>query len=1115
MSDLFKIYRAQFKRVLNDITVVTALLVQHILYLLKRAVGETDGIKAQLRCTVKFFKAADPNTTKEGHFNSKQTIYLHTSNFRQQYDEAMAQIRKQIDVFTHNGSGWVVEKVLNMDLYISKYQPIRGNTYCKLPKALKNTKAIVNIKNHDEKCFMWSILAALHPQSVHPERTSHYRDLEGTLDFSGIPFPVSLDDIPKFEEQNQLAINVLGYGSGLFPLYSSSKRNVPVINLLLLTPDGEPAHYCLIKNLNRLLFRQTKYEHKKYICNHCLCPYNTQARLDKHLQFCQSETQRVEMPEEDVLQFKNIHKQLRAPYVMYADFECFTRQTGDEKKPQEHIPNSYGLLGVRQCCNGTLRYDNYVEYRGANPVSHFLDCAIAKGDDYQTEVDLPLNLTNEEEARFMRCNTCHICKQSIIDEKVRDHCHKCGKFRGTAHPECNLKLRQNRSLTVFFHNLRRYDGHLIMQEIGLLAKKRNISIDCVPKGMEDYITFNLNMQTSGRRWKLRFVDSCAFLNASLETLASTLTPEEFHAVCSNFENPQQRKLLLRKGVYPYDYVDDETKFADTLPPPEGVFYNKLKLEHISDEDYKHVHNVWRSFGCNNLGDYHDLYLKADVLILADVFEAFRSFALENYGLDPVHYITLPSFSWDALLKYSGVKLELLRNADMYHFFSAGIRGGVSTITHRYAKANNPLLPDHDATKHSSYIVYLDINNLYGWAMKQKLPVGDFEYVGEMDALPNDEYGYVLEVDLDYPVKLHWKHNDYPLAPEKFEIKHISPYCRKLKEVLELKDPKVDKLVPNLQNKRNYIIHHRNLRQYLALGMEIKKIHGGIRFKEEAWMAGYIDFNTEKRKQATSNFHKDLFKLLNNAVFGKSMENVFNYSDIRLVTEPLKYQKLVASPLYKESEVFNHDLTAVSMIRETVCLNKPIYTGFSVLELSKFLMYDFHYGYMLPKYDDSLRLLFTDTDSLCYHVQTDDIYADLLKDRDEWFDTSDYPTDHFLHSTKNKKVIGLMKDETCGRPIAEFVGLRSKMYSIKCGDNEMKRAKGISRAVVKKEISHEDYRETLFRGTLMEHQMTLFRSIRHDIFTVNMNKISLSAYDDKRFVCDDGIHTLAYGSCLIK
>jgi hypothetical protein len=282
------------------------------------------------------------------------------------------------------------------------------------------------------------------------------------------------------------------------------------------------------------------------------------------------------------------------------------------------------------------------------------------------------------------------------------------------------------------------------------------------------------------------------------------------------------------------------------------------------------------------------------------------------------------------------------------------------------------------------------------------------------------------------------------------------------------------------------------------------------------MAGYIYHNTEMRKRATTDFHKDLFKLLNNAVFGKSMENVFNYVDIRLVTDHVKYQKLVASPLYKETEAFNNDLVAVAMRRESVYLNKPIYTGFSVLELSKTLMYDFHYSYMLPKYGDKARLLFTDTDSFCYHVQTNDVYQDMLKDRDLMFDTSAYPCDHFLYSVKNKKIIGLMKDETNGTPIEEFVGLRSKMYSIKLSDDdEKKRAKGISRAVVQKQITHDDYRSTLFDGTLMRHQMTLFRSIKHDIFTVNVNKVSLSAYDDKRFVCDDGIHTLAYGSCLIK
>ena len=220
---------------------------------------------------------------------------------------------------------------------------------------------------------------------------------------------------------------------------------------------------------------------------------------------------------------------------------------------------------------------------------------------------------------------------------------------------------------------------------------------------------------------------------------------------------------------------------------------------------------------------------------------------------------------------------------------------------------------------------------------------------------------------------------------------------------------------------------------------------------------YILFNTEMRKNATSSFDKDLFKLLNNAVFGKSMENVFNYLTLKLTADANHYEKLVSNPLYRDSRRFKNDLTAVLMNRETAKLNKPIYTGFVVLDLSKYLMYNYHYRYMTPKYGNRAKLLFTDTDSLCYHIFTDDIYKDMLADRDEQFDTSDYPKDHEIYSENNKKVIGMMKDETNGCPIEEFAGLRSKMYSIKCDSGDKKRAKGISRAVVSKEITHDDYR----------------------------------------------------------
>ena len=229
-----------------------------------------------------------------------------------QYDIAMADIYNRIEQFTKRGSGWVIGKIAFVDIYISKYSPIRGRTHCQLPPELASRKAIINVKNRDDKCFMWSVLAALHPVEEHAERISKYKMYQDQLDFTGLEFPMALSNIPTFERMNELAINVLGYGdNGLFPLYSSKIRDKRVVNLLLLTPEENTGHYCLIKNLDKLLFSSTGYEHKKFICNCCLCPFNNQERLDRHQEFCTVDKQRVEMPKDAILKFRNVHRQVR------------------------------------------------------------------------------------------------------------------------------------------------------------------------------------------------------------------------------------------------------------------------------------------------------------------------------------------------------------------------------------------------------------------------------------------------------------------------------------------------------------------------------------------------------------------------------------------------------------------------------------------------------------------------------------------------------------------------------------------------------------------------------------------------------------------------------------
>ena len=268
---------------------------------------------------------------------------------------------------------------------------------------------------------------------------------------------------------------------------------------------------------------------------------------------------------------------------------------------------------------------------------------------------------------------------------------------------------------------------------------------------------------------------------------------------------------------------------------------KLNDYNISDEDYEHAWKVWKEFRIKNLGEYHDLYLKSVVLLLADVFEEFRNVCLENYSLDPAWYYTSPGLSWDALLKHSKIKLELLMDPDMLLLFEQGIRGGVSMISNRFGKANNNFMgKKFDPRSPSKFIIYLDVNNLYGWAMMKPLPVGGFEWMREDEKQNWKNIPCILEVDLEYPKKLHDLHNDYPLVPERLKINNM------------------EKLIPNLWDKEKYVVHHENLKLYLELGLKIKKIHRGIKFREEPWMRSYIELNTRLRTEAKNDFEKDFF-----------------------------------------------------------------------------------------------------------------------------------------------------------------------------------------------------------------------------------------------------------------
>ena len=355
---------------------------------------------------------------------------------------------------------------------------------------------------------------------------------------------------------------------------------------------------------------------------------------------------------------------------------------------------------------------------------------------------------------------------------------------------------------------------------------------------------------------------------------------------------------------------------------------------------------------------------------------------------------------------------------------------------------------------------------------------------------------ILEVDLQYPKELHDLHNDYPLCAERVICKN-----------------NVEKLIPNLRDKKKYVLHYKNLIQCIGLGMKLTRIHRGIKFVESEWLKPYIDKNTKLRTQAKNNFEKDFFKLMNNSVFGKTMENIRKRVDIKLVNNKEKARKLIAKPNFRHCKIFNENLVAIHMKKTSLTMNKPVYLGMCILDLSKTIMYEFHYKYIKPKYGDKARLLFTDTDSLMYEIETEDFYKDISGDVKNRFDTSDYPNNHKsgIPTGVNKKVLGVFKDEAAGKCIKEFVGLRAKLYSFKMFEGEeSKKCKGIKKRVVQKSITLEDYKNCLFTGKEQLRKMNIIRSIDHEVYTEEVNKVALCADDDKRYILEDGVHTLAWG-----
>ena len=660
-----------------------------LLEFLARVKDEIGGlIVAQLgeRGALKFYltvKTQLSRTSTDGleqittpYFCSIPVIILQSTDIGDEIDIAGHRIKELLATHESQGSGFKLDFILDCQLHVATYDKIGGSSYLPLPKFVQIKRATINIKNDDLNCFQYSLLYTKLQPAVNPERVYHYKKHHDDLNMTGIRTPVEITQLKKFEQQNpDFSVNVYALNSrkasdrnsklNLFPLYNTKERQRKYhTNLLLITANGN-SHYVIIKSLSRLLAGRTAENNKAYICKFCLYSFTKQSALDAHENACSEHAAvTAEYPAEplDILRFKNFGHTLEVPFVIYADFESILEPGNDDvskstRKLNKHVPCGFACLTVSSC----EKYNNeqVVVYSGEDAMEklfqhiHMEQLRINE----ILRVIVPIEeLTPEQIRDYRNAKTCFNCGVEFSADqddpnyaKNRDHNHMDGKYIGPACTRCNLlrkykqatRPKKNKPATyeipIFFHNLKGYDSHLLLEHFPALSTKERVN--CIATNFEQFLTFSYR--------GLKFVDSYQFLKASLSTLAENLKKsgeEKFVHTRRHF--PEHFDIVTRKGVYPYSYMDSFDRFEEKQLPSIECFYNDLSDMPITESEYEHAQAVWRAFDMTSMKQYHDTYLVTDIVILADIMSEFSRVCMRDYGLDPKHYISLPSFSWD-------------------------------------------------------------------------------------------------------------------------------------------------------------------------------------------------------------------------------------------------------------------------------------------------------------------------------------------------------------------------------------------------------------------------------------------------------------------------------------
>ena len=1078
-------------------------------------------------------------------------------------DDVVANLLSKVEAFIRNGSNWVVDDVLYFDLRITKFHSapnVRGHGAFPLPQRLAQKHAVVNVDNLGAAdCFKYAILSVLHYDDVpiHRQRKAKYQPWENELHLDGITWPMTAIQLDRFHRQNPtLMVNILQWvddnvDNSVQSLCQprGSLIGKRLVNVLVVDPPSGHghSHFVGVIFLDRLLNKhanETSHRTRAFHCERCLQPFRSKDSLEAHRPGCYEDRRETLLPPKTLVhRFDNWGRTQAPPYILYADIECIL-VPGDVATGhlQRHEPVAFGCLLVPNPnipASAQPLQLGYKVWCGPNCMDEAMAglAEIVKAVDRwnQTYVDQPIRMTQQDWVQFRSATVCYACGRAFGEgaaSKVKDHCHLNGRFRGAACSDCNGKLKMKKKfLPIVFHNLRNYDMHVLCATA--LGKMKDWNLTVIPQTTERYLSLTAQIPSGftqktkrQRFFSLRFIDSYQFLQSSLANLVSNLSLGKLK-LCSSLGWPQD--LIQAKGVFPYSWLNSiERLDANALPEIEACF-DPFSDSNVSGEDYARAQSAWDALQCTTMRDYTLAYLRLDVHQLADVFEEFRSVAMKDDGLDPAHYLTAPGLSWDAAFLSTGAEVDLISDPTMFQFFESGIRGGMVFVNQHRIVANTPRVPEmFNPEEAFCDLLYVDANNLYGQALSMPLPQKEFRWMeqAELDHFDVLSYnvdgpeGCVLEVDMDYPPEVQDRTCDLPLAPERMTTHtsmltpHMQAQWRHLQELrghkLENAYRGTQKLMLTHFSKEKYVVHIRVLQLYVQLGLHITKIHRGVVFKQAPFFKSYIDGNSAKRQAAANDFEKDYYKLKNNSLFGKTMENIRNRMDFRLCQTEQRLTMYSSRPSFAGSIIFNENLVGVHVQKETIEMCKPLYIGQAVLDISKWVMYHLRYC-RLPQIEAECGVRFRavggDTDSFFLAVEAEaGLHSrDMVQQAvlpamvsHSLLDTSNYPHDHLLFSNRFKARLGCIKDESGGEAFREWIFLRPKCYSLlTVGGDAKKRAKGVRRNVVERQITHADYRHAWENEVELYANQRRIASELHQLYTLQYRKRTLSYFEDKR------------------